>query len=180
METPADREATLQIERLAFGSDGEAAIVEAVRDEAGSFALVAEEDGEVIGHVQFSRVRIGEDRVVALNQFLYEELGYWGNTEDYYDPRNSYLNEVLDRRTGIPITLSILYMEVGRRVGLPLEGVSFPGHFLVRLRLRGGGNLLCGGRAGLAAGKPGTDREAAGSPARVPGTAGGQTPGPPP
>jgi putative acetyltransferase len=66
METPADREATLQIERLAFGSDGEAAIVEAVRDEAGSFALVAEEDGEVIGHVQFSRVRIGQDRVVAL------------------------------------------------------------------------------------------------------------------
>ncbi|HZO04562.1 MAG TPA: transglutaminase-like domain-containing protein, partial [Burkholderiales bacterium] len=80
----------------------------------------------------------GEERVVALNQFLYEELGYWGNTEDYYDPRNSYLNEVIDRKTGIPITLSILYMELGRRIGLPLEGVSFPGHFLVRLKLRGG------------------------------------------
>ena len=80
----------------------------------------------------------GEDRVVALNQFLYEELGYWGNTEDYYDPRNSYLNEVIDRRTGMPITMSILYMEVGRRIGLPVEGVSFPGHFLVRVRLRGG------------------------------------------
>jgi regulator of sirC expression with transglutaminase-like and TPR domain len=80
----------------------------------------------------------GEDRVVALNQFLYEELGYWGNTEDYYDPRNSYLNEVIDRRTGIPITMSILYMELGRRIGLPVEGVSFPGHFLVRVRLRGG------------------------------------------
>jgi regulator of sirC expression with transglutaminase-like and TPR domain len=80
----------------------------------------------------------GEERVVALNQFLYEDLGYWGNTEDYYDPRNSYLNEVIDRRTGIPITLSILYMELGRRIGLPLEGVSFPGHFLVRLKLRGG------------------------------------------
>ena len=65
-------------------------------------------------------------------------LGYWGNTEDYYDPRNSYLNEVIDRKTGIPITMSILYMELGRRIGLPLEGVSFPGHFLVRLRLRGG------------------------------------------
>ena len=83
-----------------------------------------------------------EERVVALNQFLYEELGYWGNTEDYYDPRNSYLNDVIDRKTGIPITLSILYMEVGRRVGLPLEGVSFPGHFLVRLRLRGGTLVL--------------------------------------
>src|SRR6185295_12576713 len=57
----------------------------------------------------------GEERVVALNQFLYGDLGYWGNTEDYYDPRNSYLNEVLDRRTGIPITLGILYIELGRR-----------------------------------------------------------------
>jgi regulator of sirC expression with transglutaminase-like and TPR domain len=80
--------------------------------------------------------------VVALNQFLYGDLGYWGNTEDYYDPRNSYLNEVLDRRTGIPITLGILYMELGRRVGLPLEGISFPGHFLVRLHLRRGTLVL--------------------------------------
>jgi regulator of sirC expression with transglutaminase-like and TPR domain len=84
----------------------------------------------------------GEERVVALNQYLYDDLGYWGNTRDYYDPRNSYLNEVLDRRTGIPITLGILYMEIGRRIGLPLEGVSFPGHFLVRLRLRGGTLVL--------------------------------------
>jgi regulator of sirC expression with transglutaminase-like and TPR domain len=79
-----------------------------------------------------------EERVVGLNQFLYEDLGYWGNTDDYYDPRNSYLNEVIERKTGIPITMSILYMELGRRIGLPVEGVSFPGHFLVRLRLRGG------------------------------------------
>lgn len=79
-----------------------------------------------------------EERVVALNQFLFDDLGYCGNTDDYYDPRNSYLNEVMDRRTGIPITLAILYMEIGRRIGLPLEGVSFPGHFLVRLRVRGG------------------------------------------
>ncbi|MGH8732205.1 MAG: SirB1 family protein, partial [Burkholderiales bacterium] len=83
-----------------------------------------------------------EERVVALNQFLYEDLGYWGNTDDYYDPRNSYLNDVIERKTGIPITLSILYMELGRRVGLPIEGVSFPGHFLVRLRLRGGTLVL--------------------------------------
>jgi len=78
-----------------------------------------------------------EERIAALNEFLFAELGYSGNAENYYDPRNSYLNEVLDRRTGIPLTLSVLYMEIGRRVGLPLEGVSFPGHFLVRLRLRG-------------------------------------------
>ena len=83
-----------------------------------------------------------EERVIALNQFLFEDLGYRGNTSAYYDPRNSYLNEVIDRRTGIPITLSILYMELGRRAGLPLEGISFPGHFLVRLRLRGGTLVL--------------------------------------
>ena len=83
-----------------------------------------------------------EERVVALNQYLFDDLGFQGNADDYYDPRNSYLNEVIDRRTGIPITLSILYMEVGRRVGLPIEGVSFPGHFLVRLRLRGGTLVL--------------------------------------
>jgi len=79
-----------------------------------------------------------EERIVALNEFLFGELGYRGNTRDYYDPRNSYLNDVLDRRIGIPITLSVLYMELGRRVGLAVDGVSFPGHFLVRVRLRGG------------------------------------------
>jgi regulator of sirC expression with transglutaminase-like and TPR domain len=79
-----------------------------------------------------------EERVAALNEFLYEDLGFTGNADDYYDPRNSYLNEVIERRTGIPITLGVLYMVLGRRVGLPLEGVSFPGHFLVRLRLRSG------------------------------------------
>jgi regulator of sirC expression with transglutaminase-like and TPR domain len=79
-----------------------------------------------------------EERVAALNEFLFDELGYSGNTEAYYDPRNSYLNDVMERKTGIPITLSVLYMAIGRRVGLPLEGVSFPGHFLVRLRLRNG------------------------------------------
>jgi regulator of sirC expression with transglutaminase-like and TPR domain len=83
-----------------------------------------------------------EEKIVALNEFLFEELGYWGNTDDYYDPRNSYLNEVIDRKTGIPITLSILYMELGRRIGLSLEGISFPGHFLVRLHVRGGVLIL--------------------------------------
>jgi regulator of sirC expression with transglutaminase-like and TPR domain len=79
-----------------------------------------------------------EERIAALNEFLFGELRYRGNADDYYDPRNSYLNDVIDRKTGIPITLSVLYMELGRRVGLPLEGVSFPGHFLVRMQLRGG------------------------------------------
>jgi regulator of sirC expression with transglutaminase-like and TPR domain len=79
-----------------------------------------------------------EEKVIALNEFMFGELGFQANVDAYYDPRNSYLNEVIDRRTGIPISLSIVYMELGRRIGLPLEGVSFPGHFLVRLRLRGG------------------------------------------
>jgi regulator of sirC expression with transglutaminase-like and TPR domain len=83
-----------------------------------------------------------EERVIALNEFLFDDLGFSGNTDDYYDPRNSYLNEVLDRRTGIPITLAVLYMEIGRRIELPFEGVSFPGHFLVRLPLRGGTLVL--------------------------------------
>jgi regulator of sirC expression with transglutaminase-like and TPR domain len=83
-----------------------------------------------------------EDKVAALNGFLFEDLGFSGNTREYYDPRNSYLNDVIERRTGIPITLAIVYMEVGRRIGLPLAGVSFPGHFLVRLKLRSGTLVL--------------------------------------
>lgn len=91
-----------------------------------------------------------EQKVVALNRHLFAELGFRGNALDYYDPRNSYLNQVLERRTGIPITLSILYLEIGRRLGLRLQGVSFPGHFLVKLRVSGGQLVLdpfCGGEA---------------------------------
>ena len=67
-----------------------------------------------------------------LSRVLFEEEGFRGNAEAYYDPRNSFLNDVLDRRLGIPITLSVVYLEVGWRLGLPLVGVNFPGHFLVR------------------------------------------------
>jgi regulator of sirC expression with transglutaminase-like and TPR domain len=83
-----------------------------------------------------------EQKVVALNQYLFEELGFRGNTEAYYDPRNSYLNEVLERRIGIPITLSIVYIEIGRQLGLRLHGLSFPGHFLVKLKLNRGNLIL--------------------------------------
>ena len=76
-------------------------------------------------------VESGAERLFLLGHFLFEELGFRGNGDDYYDPRNSYLNDVMDRRLGIPITLSILYIEVGRRVGLPLCGVNFPSHFVV-------------------------------------------------
>jgi regulator of sirC expression with transglutaminase-like and TPR domain len=67
-----------------------------------------------------------------LREFLFEEEGFTGNVQDYYDPRNSCLNDVLDRRLGIPITLAVLMMEVGRRVGLRILGVGLPGHFIVR------------------------------------------------
>jgi len=71
-------------------------------------------------------------RVMALNDYLFGELRFVGNDVHYEDPRNSFLNEVIDRRTGIPITLALLYMEVARRAGVPVEGINFPGHFLVR------------------------------------------------
>ena len=72
-------------------------------------------------------------RLARINRYLFDELGFTGNQNDYYDPRNSYLNDVLDRKLGIPISLGVVQMELARRMGVPLEGVSFPGHFLVRL-----------------------------------------------
>ena len=74
-----------------------------------------------------------ERRAAHLAAYLFEECGYQGNRDDYYDPRNSFLNDVLERRTGIPITLAVLLIAVGARAGVPLEGVGFPGHFLVRV-----------------------------------------------
>jgi len=73
-----------------------------------------------------------EDRADRFNEYLFGELGFAGNTESYQDPRNSFLNEVLDRRLGIPISLSVVYTEIGTRIGLPVVGVGFPGHFLVK------------------------------------------------
>lgn len=70
--------------------------------------------------------------IARLGEYLFREQGFRGNTADYYDPRNSFLNQVLDRRLGIPITLSTVYMEVGRRLGVRLHGVGMPGHFLVK------------------------------------------------
>jgi len=80
--------------------------------------------------------------VAAINRQLYEVEGFRGNEREYYDARNSYLNEVLDRRLGIPITLSVVYLEVARRVALPAFGVGLPGHFLVKVPTDRGGLLL--------------------------------------
>lgn len=72
-------------------------------------------------------------KMQAINRHLFDESGYAGNHDAYDDPRNSYLNEVLERRLGNPISLALVQMEVARRLGVPLDGISFPGHFLVRL-----------------------------------------------
>jgi regulator of sirC expression with transglutaminase-like and TPR domain len=80
----------------------------------------------------------GYARVMALNDYLFGELRFVGNDVQYEDPRNSFLNEVLERRTGIPITLALIYLEVARRADVHVEGVNFPGHFLVRCPARRG------------------------------------------
>src|SRR4030095_383471 len=74
------------------------------------------------------------DPIGAFNEYLYDEQRFVGNRERYDDPRNSFINEVLDRRTGIPISLAVVYLEVARRAGLQVGGVNFPGHFLLRAR----------------------------------------------
>jgi regulator of sirC expression with transglutaminase-like and TPR domain len=93
-----------------------------------------------------ARVRLGgeptaEEAACVLNGYLFDELGFQGNVEDYYDPRNSFLNEVLDRRAGIPVTLCTVYMEVGARAGVEVDGIGLPGHFIARVRA-GQGQVL--------------------------------------
>ncbi len=97
----------------------------------------------VQGHASHLRRAVEHESRPALkmrtiNQYLFEEVGYAGNHDEYYDPRNSYINEVFDRRLGNPISLALVQMAVSREVGLPLDGVSFPGHFLVRLPVDNG------------------------------------------
>jgi regulator of sirC expression with transglutaminase-like and TPR domain len=84
-----------------------------------------------------AEVLFGEDRtainvVESLNEVLFVQEGLHGNTQDYYDPENSFLNRVLDSKNGIPISLSVIYMEVARRIDFPIEGVGLPGHFIVK------------------------------------------------
>ncbi len=104
---------------------------------------VASYEARLQGHVAELAPRMAAQpdtrRMLAeLNRYLFQEQGFCGNQQDYYDPRNSYLNDVFDRRLGIPISLGIIQIELARRLGLPLEGISFPGHFLVSLPMDGG------------------------------------------
>ncbi|MDJ0734389.1 MAG: SirB1 family protein [Nostocaceae cyanobacterium] len=70
--------------------------------------------------------------IQTINQYLYKDLGFSGNKQDYYDPRNSFLNDVIDRRLGIPISLALVYLEIARRINFPMVGIGMPGHFLIR------------------------------------------------
>ena len=81
---------------------------------------------------QLQGATLPEQHISALNRYLFEEKGFTGNTENYYALGNNFLNIVLEKKTGIPITLGVVYIEVGRRAGLPLVGVNFPSHFLVK------------------------------------------------
>lgn len=77
--------------------------------------------------------------IQCINQVLYDDLGFVGNEDNYYDPRNSFLNEVMERRTGIPITLALVYLEVARRIEFPMVGIGMPGHFLIRPEFKDAG-----------------------------------------
>jgi regulator of sirC expression with transglutaminase-like and TPR domain len=95
---------------------------------------------EIDGLAARLKARIASDaapmqRLRLLNRFFFQELGFAGNVNDYYDARNSYLHFVLQSRRGIPITLAVLYAEIASQIGLHASGVSFPGHFLVKLRM---------------------------------------------
>jgi regulator of sirC expression with transglutaminase-like and TPR domain len=81
-------------------------------------------------------------RLQETSRFFHKELGFAGNVNNYYDPDNSFVHKVLESRRGIPITLAIIYIELARTVGLDAEGVSFPGHFLIKINLHEGPVVL--------------------------------------
>lgn len=81
---------------------------------------------------RIQEMTLPEQYIAELNRYLFQERGFTGNTDNYYALGNNFLNFVMDKKTGIPITLAVVYIEVGRRAGLPLVGVNFPGHFLVK------------------------------------------------
>jgi len=89
------------------------------------------------------KLRIAADaaplqRLRLLNRYFFQELGFAGNVNNYYDPSNSHLHRVLETRRGIPITLALIYIEIAQQIGLEARGVSFPGHFLIKCRMAQG------------------------------------------
>jgi regulator of sirC expression with transglutaminase-like and TPR domain len=96
----------------------------------GQLQLLDEMAEEVAKRLPQSRYPLMVIRTI--NNYLYEELGFTGNHSNYYDPRNSFLNEVLSRRTGIPITLALVYLEIAQRIDFPMMAIGMPGHFMIR------------------------------------------------
>jgi regulator of sirC expression with transglutaminase-like and TPR domain len=99
-------------------------------DLAGKYLSLLDNMAEVLRPAVESALTT-EEKARALNHYLFEELRFHGNSDNYYDPNNSFLNQVLDQRTGIPISLSVICLEVGWRLELPVEGLGLPGHFIV-------------------------------------------------
>lgn len=151
-----------EFERMALGPDRD---IDLVR---GALLIAAEHyprlavdeyvrELDALGSALRERLRpdIGHtDAIRSLNRYMFDELGFRGAVDDYYDPRNSFLNEVIDRRVGIPITLAIVYMRLGGCLGLRLAGVSFPGHFLVRCPVHEGTVVLDPYHKGMSLGIP--------------------------
>jgi regulator of sirC expression with transglutaminase-like and TPR domain len=145
MTVPTPQEARRLFSKLVGRRDQEIYLAEAVllvaadqgsdADVEGSLTELDELAKRVEAHLKetgvFDPQLAPMEAVDAINTVLFLEKGFTGNREDYYDPENSYLNKVLERRTGIPITLSIVYIEVARRVGLDVKGIGLPGHFVV-------------------------------------------------
>lgn len=168
-----------EFERMALGPDRD---IDLVR---GALLIAAEQypaldideyvrrlDGLGAGLRARLRPDIGPtDAIRSLNRYMFDELGFHGAVDDYYDPRNSFLNEVLDRRVGIPISLAIVYMRLGGHLGLRLAGVSFPGHFLVRCPVHEGTVVLDPYHRGISLGIPDLQKRLAGDPGKAPGPA---------
>ena len=121
------RDTSLPLDRAAL----ELAAIEFPEIEAEDFVRLLDSHAAELSE-RLRGVQGGAGFVRETNRYLFDELGFRGNTEDYYDPKNSCLNEVLTARKGIPITLSLVYMEIARRLGRPVAGIGLPGHFIVQ------------------------------------------------
>ena len=127
LELIEGRDASVPLDRAAL----ELARIEFPKLEADDFiAILDSYAGEL--RERLKGARDGATYITETNRFLFDELGFRGNTSDYYDPRNSCLNHVLIARTGIPIALSLVYIEIARRLQRPVQGIGLPGHFIVR------------------------------------------------
>jgi len=127
LELIAGRDVSMPLDRAAL----ELARIECPELDAEAFLTLLDSHAAELS-ARLGGARDGLTYVTEANRYLFEDLGFRGNTNDYYDPRNSCLNEVLTARTGIPITLSLVYMEIARRLDRPVQGIGLPGHFIVR------------------------------------------------